>query len=146
MLRTKNMKNQKHLEHTVLAGLQKITNEYFELLGKRSEIELKLHVLKGLMNSYRNTYEKLTGDNPPIKTLPIDILSSVNPNLGNALEVILKEHKALEINKVIELLRERGVKLSLKNPRNVLANLVKNDKKKSFTRLEDGKIALRENK
>ena len=134
-------------EQSIIKGLQKFTDEYFTLLKKRSALEKKLNVLEEKMKSLRTAYKVLTGEEPSIKEPPmIDLFFGANTTLGDSLEVLLIEHRILEINQAIELLRKTKVKLSLKNARNVLANLVKNDKKKRFTRLEDGRIILREYK
>ncbi|MCX6120065.1 MAG: hypothetical protein NTX44_00395 [Ignavibacteriales bacterium] len=125
----------------ILDELQKLVNEHSTLLDRHSEIELNLHAVEEKINSLKDAYKTFFGEEPSI-LLP----SSLNSSLGDFLEIILKENNTLEINRAIELLREKRVKLSLNNPRNVLANLVKKDKKKRFTRLEDGRISLRETK
>ena len=128
----------------ILDELQKLEKEYLALLAKRSEIEKNIPALEEKINSLASAYEIIFGEKPSTEALPIKTFLHSNASLGDALETILKEHKTLEVNKAIELLREKRVRLSLKNPRNVLANLVKNDKRGRFTRLDDGRIVLRE--
>lgn len=144
------------LEKTLLKEIKNISDQLSLLIEEITELEKKQNDLLSKFKSLCAAYKLLTGKEPAFKKVPLSILltgqvalestivSGANAKLGDALSSILREHKALEINKAIELLRERKVKLSLKNPRNVLANLVKNDAQKRFMRLEDGKISLRE--
>ncbi|MGD0036885.1 MAG: hypothetical protein ABSC53_06300 [Bacteroidota bacterium] len=126
-------------KQAILNELHKLSKEYLSSIKKVAEIKETMHSIEDKIASLTSAYEILFGEKPSIETF-------INPDasLGNALESILRENKALEINRAIELLKEKSVRLSLKNPRNVLANLVKNDKRGRFTRLEDGRISLRE--
>jgi len=145
------MSNQLTSAELVQAFKSLLENELFPLAKKRDDLQEKINLVVERMDAIQVTHQALFGKKieltvPPAQPLTPRPTRGAQARLGDALAAILKEHKAVDNHKAIELLRERGVRLSVVSPRNVLSNLVKHDKEKRFTRLPDGRIVLREKK
>ena len=128
-----------------------IEEELLPLAKKRDDAQVKINEVVERMEAIQASHQALFGKKiefviPSAQPAHQKPTRGAQAKLGDALAAILKEHKTLDNHKAIELLRERGVKLSVSNPRNVLANLVRGDKEKRFVRLADGRIALNEKK
>lgn len=132
----------KQLEKTI----QSLIAKWEKLVIERNSIDDEKTKLQSEILSLKKSFEGLTGQSPRVKFKLPDFVSPTsgeNAKIGDAMEDILLERKALKTQELIDLLRTRGVRVSLRNPRIVIANTIKQDRYKRFVRLEDKRIALR---
>jgi len=128
-------------------AIESLVNKITPDTKKIAELNEKILDSMKALASLTDAYEELTGRIPP--NLPMGLqktaLSEINPSskIGDALYAILKASPApLDKNDIIEKLRMANIRISMKNPRNVLNTAIKNDRQKRFEILDDGRVDL----
>lgn len=136
----------KQLEKTI----QSLMLKWEQLVLKRKKIEDEKSRLQNEIISLKKTFVNLTGRAPKFTLKHFPELGNETPvegpnaAIGDAMEDILLNREALTTREIIDLLRARSVGISLRNPRIVIANTIKQDKNQRFVRLKDKRIALKE--
>ncbi len=128
--------------NSLTAQRERLTKESLMLTAQISALDEKIESLKLVQNVFNRV--------PPTKPQPQATLVFVSPSsgpnatIGDAMADILTEaKKPLPKDEIVERIRLRGVGISLKNPKIVLAIAIKRDKKQRFVALEDGRVALK---
>ncbi|MBM4161020.1 MAG: hypothetical protein FJ217_07970 [Ignavibacteria bacterium] len=139
------MKTSNELENS----LRKLVDQIEHHFRKQRLVELKTLDLLKQEQAVRTAYKALTGKESQVRKPSTDVMLEIkltrgpNAKLADVIEAILQEAGPLEVNDLISQLRKRDVRLSLASPRNVVANTVNRNRDK-LTRLNDGRIGLRE--
>ncbi len=119
-----------------LAGLSKKFADVSRLLNEN------LRATEALLKVYNSITGKRLNVTIP-KAPALDPMITGTTKIGDAIErIILMAGAPITKDKIIERLREGGVRLSLKYPKAVLNTALKGDKEKRFKIREDGLIDL----
>ena len=128
--------------------LVKELNRLFEELNRLHEQKQKLFdkgdaiLLK--IRSIQNTLDLLKSNVPP-QDAESKLASALDENskLGDAIEVIVDAMGPLRRKEIIEILRKYRVRISPKNPEQVLATAIFRDREGRFEILKDKRVGLK---
>ena len=137
------------LEKEIKQTAKKLVAQWERISEKQRTLDEEERDILGKLKSLKAMYELLTGKELHLRlphfATPVEPMPTEGPNakLADAIEAVLvAEKKPLRRREIIDRLRQKNVRLSLKNPRNVVAGAISRDKRNRFVSLKDGRVTL----
>ncbi len=130
-----------HQYNLANAEVTKIDADLVALLHRRNVIVNGLEqYLIGIEQITQKTRQQLFKE--ALMEAPPPLLNS-NMTIGDAMATIISNEGPQFQKDLIEKITVAGIKISKKNPYNVIGNAIRTDKQRRFKTLEDGRVALR---